>query len=246
MLNESQNVEYKETWRDEYLKWIFGFANAQGGRIYIGVNDKKEVVGVDDSKRLMEDIPNKVRDVLGIIVDVNLLLDEDKAVVEINVPAYSNPINYKGQYHYRSGSTKQELKGAALNRFLMERSGVRWDEFIVPSVDVDELSDIAFERFRKEAAKSGRVDEDVLADTNEELLVNLLLMDEGTKQLKRSAVMLFHPASERYVTGAYVKLGFFAGEDDDLVFQDEVHGPLMLQIDKVMQLLKERYLIYAI
>ena len=246
MLNESQNVEYKETWRDEYLKWICGFANAQGGRIYIGVNDKKEVVGVGDSKRLIEDIPNKVRDVLGIIVDVNLLSDEDKAVIEINVPAYSNPINYKGQYHYRSGSTKQELKGAALNRFLMERSGVRWDEFIVPSVAVDELSDIAFERFRKEAAKSGRVDEDVLADTDEELLVNLLLMDEGTKQLKRSAVMLFHPAPERYVTGAYVKLGFFAGEDDDLVFQDEVHGPLMLQIDKVMQLLKERYLIYAI
>ena len=43
MQNESQNIEYKESWRDEYLKWICGFANAQGGRIYIGVNDQKEV-----------------------------------------------------------------------------------------------------------------------------------------------------------------------------------------------------------
>ena len=34
MQNESQNIEYKESWRDEYLKWICGFANAQGGRIY--------------------------------------------------------------------------------------------------------------------------------------------------------------------------------------------------------------------
>ena len=33
---EKQNVEYKESWRDEYLKWICGFANAQGGTIYIG------------------------------------------------------------------------------------------------------------------------------------------------------------------------------------------------------------------
>ena len=33
---ESQNIEYKESWRDEYLKWICGFANAQGGTIYIG------------------------------------------------------------------------------------------------------------------------------------------------------------------------------------------------------------------
>ena len=51
MTNESQNIEYKESWRDEYLKWICGFANAQGGSIFIGVNDKKEVVGVENSKK---------------------------------------------------------------------------------------------------------------------------------------------------------------------------------------------------
>lgn len=108
-----------------------------------------------------------------------------------------------------------------------------------------DLSEDAFRRFRKEAAESGRVDKEVLEDSNEVLLENLLLID-GTKQLKRSAVMLFHPHPERFVPGAYVKLGFFAGEDDDLVFQDEVHGPLMLQVDEVIRLLEERYLIRAI
>ena len=29
MIEESQNLEHKESWRDEYLKWICGFANAQ-------------------------------------------------------------------------------------------------------------------------------------------------------------------------------------------------------------------------
>ncbi len=38
-MTESQNIEYKESWRDEYLKWVCGFANAQGGTIYIGIND---------------------------------------------------------------------------------------------------------------------------------------------------------------------------------------------------------------
>lgn len=52
------------------------------------------------------------------------------------MPPYSNPINYKGQYHYRSGSTKQELKGAALNKFLLERGGIHWDEYVVPKVNV--------------------------------------------------------------------------------------------------------------
>ena len=63
MTNESQNIECKQSWRDEYLKWICGFANAQGGTIFIGVNDEGTVCGIDNAKRLMEDIPNKVRDV---------------------------------------------------------------------------------------------------------------------------------------------------------------------------------------
>lgn len=42
---ESQNIEWKESWRDEYLKWICGFANAQGGKIYIGTNDDGTVIG---------------------------------------------------------------------------------------------------------------------------------------------------------------------------------------------------------
>ena len=66
MQSESQNIEYKESWRDEYLKWICGFANAQGGTLYIGVDDDKKVVGVKNSKKLMEDIPNMVKDRRGI------------------------------------------------------------------------------------------------------------------------------------------------------------------------------------
>lgn len=42
--DESQNIEYKESWNDKYLEWICGFANAQGGRIIIGVNDAHEVI----------------------------------------------------------------------------------------------------------------------------------------------------------------------------------------------------------
>ncbi|MBR0036304.1 MAG: ATP-binding protein [Bacteroidales bacterium] len=42
---ESQNVEYKSSWHDEYLKWICGFANAQGAVMYFGVDDNHEVIG---------------------------------------------------------------------------------------------------------------------------------------------------------------------------------------------------------
>jgi len=69
---ESQNIEWKESWRDEYLKWICGFANAQGGKIYIGINDKGDVTGLKDAKKLMENIPNKIQDTLGISADVKI------------------------------------------------------------------------------------------------------------------------------------------------------------------------------
>jgi ATP-dependent DNA helicase RecG len=54
------------------FKWVCGFANAQGGKIYIGMNDAATVVGVDDQKTLMEEIPNKIKNNMGIIVEVNL------------------------------------------------------------------------------------------------------------------------------------------------------------------------------
>ena len=244
-MNENQNIEWKESWRDDYLKWICGFANAAGGKIYIGMNNSGQVVGVADAKKLLEDIPNKVRDVLGIIVDVNLLDKDGLEYVEIDVPPYSNPINYKGQYHYRSGSTKQELKGAALNRFILQRTGRHWDEFPIERAKIEELSESALNRFRKEAARSGRVDEGVLKDKTEHLLHDLRLIDEDG-HLNRAALLLFHPDPERFVFGAYIKIGFFRDDKGNLEFQDEIHGALMEQVDKAMDLIKSKYLIYRI
>ena len=80
---ESQTIEWKESWRDEYIKWICGFANAQGGKIFIGKDDSGEIIGINNSKKLLEDIPNKVRDILGIVIDVNLHTKNNKDYLEI-------------------------------------------------------------------------------------------------------------------------------------------------------------------
>ncbi|MDR0613844.1 MAG: ATP-binding protein, partial [Dysgonamonadaceae bacterium] len=111
---EQQNTEYKSIWKDEYLKWICGFANAQGGRIYIGMNDAATVVGLPDQKTLMEEIPNKIKNNMGITAEVNLLQGGELYYIEIIVQPYSVPISLRGRYYYRSGSVKQELTGTAL------------------------------------------------------------------------------------------------------------------------------------
>ena len=245
-MNENQNIEFKEIWKDEYLKWICGFANAQGGKVYIGKNDNGTTVGVDNINRLAEDIPNKIKDILGIVVDVNILKENNKEYIEIIVPSYSNPISYKGQYHYRSGRTKQELRGVALNQFILEKTGKNWEDVPVKGVLLDDLSNDAINRFRKEAFKSHRVDEEVLSDSVENLMEDLRLIDKETGQLTRAGILLFYPKPEEYFFGSYIKIGFFRSDNEDLAFQDEVHGPLMLQIDKTLDLIKTKYLIYGI
>lgn len=77
-----------------------------------------------------------------------------------------------------------------------------------------------------------------MMDDNRGLLEKLRLY-EGS-YLKRAAALLFHPDPEQYVTGAFVKVGFFR-EGMDLVYQDEVHGNLFQQIVKLMDLLNVIY-----
>jgi len=156
-MKENQHVEWKETWRDEFLRWICGFANADGGVLVIGRNDKGVAVGVPHSKKLLEDLPNKIRDALGIMVDVDLVEEGGKDLIEIHVEPYPSPISYKGEYHYRSGSTKQELKGTALEQFLLKKRGRSWDAVAVPGVAVARLDREAFKRFRELARASGRM-----------------------------------------------------------------------------------------
>ncbi|MFA5806175.1 MAG: ATP-binding protein [Melioribacteraceae bacterium] len=238
-MSENQSIEFKETWKDEYLKWICGFANANGGSIFIGKNDAGEIVPIGDAKRLLEEIPNKVKDTLGILVDVNLHQTAKGDFIEIIVEPYPYPVNYKGQYHYRSGTTKQELKGAALNKFLLQRKGKRWDGVPVPNISVAELKQETFDFFRKRALKSQRIEEDVLTDSNELLIENLQLKEN--KFLKRAAILLFHPKPLKFITGAYIKIGYFE-TDDDLKFQDEIHGNLFEQIERAMDLLFTKYI----
>jgi len=236
---ESQNIEYKSSWRDEYLKWICGFANANGGSIFIGIDDTGNIVDLTDAKKMLEEIPNKVRDTMGILVDVNLHATAQGDFIEILVDAYPYPVNYKGQYHYRSGSTKQEMKGATLDKFLLQKKGKRWDGIPIPNISVSDLKQETFDLFRKRAIKSQRIEEEILTDTNQHLIENLQLNESDF--LKRASVLLFHPEPERFVTGAYIKIGYFE-TDDGLKFQDEIHGNLFDQIEKTMGLLFTKYI----
>ena len=236
---ESQNIEYKESWRDEYLKWVCGFANAQGGKIYIGCDDNGNVVGINNSKKLLEDIPNKVRDAMGIIVGVNLLTEGGIEYIEIDVPSYPVGISCKGVYHYRSGSTKQVLTGPALEAFLLRKHGATWDNSPMPAFTMDDVDDNVIAAFKKLAAKRGRIDSSLLDEPKKVLLDRLHLVNGN--YLTNAAMLLFSKDPERYQLGAFLKVGYFEN-DADLLYQDEIHGSLLEQVDKAIELIYLKYM----
>jgi ATP-dependent DNA helicase RecG len=187
-MSESQNIEYKSSWHDDYLKWVCGFANAQGGKIYIGMNDAATVVGVEDQKTLMEEIPNKIKNLMGITAEVNLRQEGKLYYIEIVVQSYSVPISLRGRYYYRSGSVKQELTGAALNEFLLKRAGFTWDDVIDERATFADIDEATVKKYLRKAEEIGRLP-DIDGLSTPELLEKLRLVQDG--KLKRAAIVLF-------------------------------------------------------
>ncbi|MBI3135689.1 MAG: putative DNA binding domain-containing protein [Bacteroidetes bacterium] len=236
---EQQNIEYKQSWHDDYLKWICGFANAQGGVIFIGKDDNGKVVDLADYKKLMDDIPNKIRNTMGITVEVNLHEEKGNHFIEIITPPYSVPISLRGRYYYRSGSTKQELTGASLNEFLLKKSGKTWDDVIEPRASFDDIDEKTVAIFLKASEKAGRLPENNGLSLPE-LFEKLRLTENG--QLKRAAIILFGKEPAKFYPNTFVKIGRFGKDDADIKFQETEEGNLIVLLQAVLHQLNHKFL----
>jgi len=236
---EQQNIEFKQSWHDDYLKWICGFANAQGGLIFIGKDDNGKVVGINDYKKLMDDIPNKVKNTMGISVEVNLHQENKKYFIEIVTHSYSVPISVRGRYYYRSGSTKQELTGASLNEFLLKKSGKTWDDVVEPRASFEDINEKTVATFLQASENAGRLPENK-GLTIPELFEKLRLIENG--QLKRAAIILFGKEPAKFYPNTFVKIGRFGKDDADLKFQETEEANLIELLQAVLNQLNHKFL----
>ncbi len=237
MNKESQNTEFKQNWRDEFLKTVCAFANTHGGQLFIGKNDQGKIAGLDGAKKLMEDIPNKIVDLLGFVANVSLKKEVGKEYILIRVKPYETPISYRGKYYIRSGSTTQELNGAGLHNFLLDKSGLTWDALpeeraTLKDIDpetISEFKELAIKRFpaaAREKSLSG-------------LLGKLHLLNKGKPT--RAAILLFGKDPRQFYISSYIKIGRFKDEAT-LLSMDEIYGNLFQQVEGAMEVLKKKYL----
>lgn len=189
----------------------------------------------------MELIPSKITDTMGIVADVNLLHKGELEYIEIIVDKYPSLISYHGKYYYRSGSTMRTITGKELDRAILKSQGRTWDGMPVVKLSIDDLKEDALRLFKEKAVRNGRLTDDEVKVSNTILMDNLHLIDEDG-YLIRAAMLAFYQDPERWVTGAYIKVGYFGESDSDLQYQDEVHGPLIEQADKAVELVYTKYL----
>ena len=107
---EAPSVERKSSWRDDHLDCICGFANGRGGVLEIGRNDRGEVVGVADILRLLDEIPNRVQSLLGIVVNVDLRSDCGRDYLRIVVPPHPTQISNRREFPYPTADTAPDVR----------------------------------------------------------------------------------------------------------------------------------------
>jgi len=236
---EDLHTEFKEEWTDRCLRNIAAFGNTDGGVLFIGLNDKGEVVGVDNVRKLLKDIPDKIHNVLGIVPIVDNHSEGGKDYISIKVAKHDDVMFHEGKVFIKSGSTTRELKGRELRTYFIKRFDMSWTDDPCPQVTIKELDDVVFRNFKKKALDKKMLTQSE-TELNAEVLFKKLDLSVG-KNPKMGAVLLFHPEPEMFSPGSRVRIGLFNMSGAEIIYQDFLEGPLFLMPDRVLELILTKY-----
>lgn len=138
-LFESEAVELKKVFTPDLKKEIVAFANTNGGTIYIGVKDSGEIIGVDNTDFVMQQISNSIRDSIrpdvSMFVNIELLQEDKKFFIKLTVsqgtkkPYYLSDKGLKPTGVYvRSGKTSSPASEDAIRMMIKMADGDSFEE----------------------------------------------------------------------------------------------------------------------
>ena len=225
LFRESETVELKEIVVDEIKKEIIAFANSNGGRLYIGVRDDGEVIGLDDPDRVSLQISNMVRD--AIKPDVTMFLhyetieEKGKKIIVVDIQRGTNRPYYlakKGMrpegVYVRQGYSSVPATDTAIRRMIKETDGDRFEA--MRSLN----QELTFEAMKKEF-------EIREAEFGPQQMRTLKLIDQDNLYSNLGLLL-----SDQCVHT--IKVAVFQGKDQT-IFKDrrEFSGSLMKQMNEV-------------
>jgi len=237
---EGFNTEFKErvpTNLKGITEEVCAFANASGGVLLIGVDDKNVIQGVniDNSKRSA--IQNSIGEISPPLQFEFYIVEVDgKNVAVIEVPSGQNkPYVLSGAIYVRQGPNSQKLTTVEeMRNFFQQTDRIFFDEVSCVEANIEnDISNESIKTFRFEA-------ELVNATSDEQLFTNLKLVSNDG-YLKNGAVLFFGKEPEVFFEKAVIRCLVFDGIDKRYIVDDKVMtGTLYQQYQKSMIWLKSK------
>ena len=158
IFQESETVELKSIVVDDIKKEIIAFANCEGGKLYIGVQDDGTIIGVEDPDGTALQISNMVRDAikpdLTMFLHYETLNENGKQIVAVDIqqgterPYYvaKKGLRPEGVF-VRQGYSSVPATNTAIRRMIKETDGDHFEE--MRSLE----QNLTFEAAKKEFSK---------------------------------------------------------------------------------------------
>jgi len=226
---EGETLELKNSLSDfdSILATISAFSNTKGGRILIGVDDDGKVTGIDIGKRTLEEIVNRISQNTNpkTYPEIKIERVQDKNIIEIRVSERSDkPVFAMGIAYKRVGRNNVKMDRDEIVSLLRKVYEISYEDVKVASIeDIDSNKVRSFINRVREARSSSIPEDETI------VLRNLGLVD-GKARL--AAIILFGKNPQALAPWAVVKIGRFLAEDARPVFEKEIAGDLVEQIEK--------------
>ncbi|MDR1109216.1 MAG: putative DNA binding domain-containing protein [Deltaproteobacteria bacterium] len=233
---ESFKVEFKKSPDKELPSEVCAFANASGGRIYIGIDDDCTVFGTDVSniaRSRIQDTVNKIEP--RIQVDIDII---DNSIIVITVPeGTQKPYCCSQGFYLRSGPNSQKLDRNSIIEFFHNEEKIRYDEIVRNDLPITKrFNEASYKRYVKRAKISEVLDTEAIL-TN----LNSAVQIDGKLYFTNAGALFFRTNDEDVLfRHAGVVCALFKGIDKAYVLDaKELNGDIISNVDDAIVFLKK-------
>jgi len=232
---ESFTVEFKESADKSLSSEVCAFANAAGGRIFIGVNDSGCVIGTDTSnaaRSRIQDTISKVEPHLNVKMEI---VDN---IIALTVPEGKNkPYSCPAGFYLRSGPNSQKLERDSILEFFQNESRVRYDEIVREDLPIDkQFNEKAYKRYVKTANISGVLENDAILKN-----LNCAGVADGNLCFTNAGALFFRINDEDVLfRHAGIVCALYKGTDKAYILDaKELNSDIVTNVDDTMVFLKK-------
>lgn len=238
---ESKTLEFKRDLSSPkpLLKTLVAFANTAGGRLVIGVDDQKHVVGVEDPLTEEERLCNLIADSIAprLVPNIELITVQGKTLLIAEVflsgsrPHFLRSEGPETGVYVRLGSTNRQADRELVTELRRSVEGGSFDELPMPDLSADDLDLKAAQTFFKGKRE---LDEQGL------LTLKFLRREQAALVPTKGAVLLFGKDRIAHFPDAWIQCGRFTGTDKTHILDHtELHEPLPQAVESILLFLKK-------